>query len=354
MRCARATWVVAACAASLVALFTLPAAAADKRTVVDSAGRRVEVPAKISRVFVAGGPASVFVYTLAPEKLLGWNRPLTPEERAYIPSRYANLPTLGRLTGRGNTANVEVMLASRPDVIIDYGVVNPTYVSLADRVQQQTGVPYLLFDGSLSQIPRAYIAAGESLGVGERAKELARYAEGLLAEIDERLAQVPAEKRPLVYYARGPRGLQTGLKGSINVESLERIGARNIAAERMGPGGIVTVSPEQLLAWNPEVVITIDSDFFAAARSDDIWKSVKAVRDGRLYVAPTEPFPWLDFPPSVNRLIGLKWLGRILYPQWFSDNLRDETRRFYELFYHRSVDERQLGALLGSSGRAGP
>ena len=353
MRCTPATW-IAACAASLIALFISSLAAAEKRTVVDSAGRRVEVPAKIDRVFVAGGPASVFIYTLAPEKLLGWNRPLTPEERAYIPSRYANLPTLGRLTGRGNTANVEVMLASRPDVIIDYGVVNPTYVSLADRVQQQTGVPYLLFDGSLSQIPRAYIAAGDALGVGERARELARYAEELLGAIDGRLAHVPGEKRPLVYYARGPRGLQTGLKGSINVESLERIGARNVAAERMGPGGIVTVSPEQLLAWNPEVVITIESDFSTAARSDVIWKGVKAVRDGRLYVAPTEPFPWLDFPPSVNRLIGLKWLGRILYPQWFPDNLREDTRRFYELFYHRAVDERQLDALLGSSGRSGP
>jgi iron complex transport system substrate-binding protein len=353
MRCARATRVAAYTAFILGALISA-AVAAEKRTVVDSAGRRVEVPARIARVFVAGGPASVFVYTLAPEKLLGWNRPLTPEERAYIPSRYANLPTLGRLTGRGNTANVEVVLASRPDVIIDYGVINPTYVSLADRVQQQTGVPYLLFDGSLSQIARSYIAAGDTLGVGERAKELARYAEGLLAEIDERVARVPVEKRPLVYYARGPRGLQTGLKGSINVESLERIGARNVAAERMGSGGIVTVSPEQLLAWNPEVVITIESEFFTAARSDNVWKSVKAVRDGRLYVAPTEPFPWLDFPPSVNRLIGLKWLGYILYPQWFSDNLRDETRRFYELFYHRSVDEQQLGVLLGSRSRAGP
>jgi iron complex transport system substrate-binding protein len=246
------------------------------------------------------------------------------------------------------------MLASRPNVIIDYGVVNPTYVSLADRVQQQTGVPYLLFDGSLSQIPRAYIAAGDALGVGERARELARYAEELLGAIDGRLAHVPGEKRPLVYYARGPRGLQTGLKGSINVESLERIGARNVAAESMGPGGIVTVSPEQLLAWNPEVVITIESDFFTAARSDDVWKGVKAVRDGRLYVAPTEPFPWLDFPPSVNRLIGLKWLGRILYPQWFPDNLREDMRRFYELFYHRAVDQRQFDALLGSSGRSGP
>ncbi|MGH7795811.1 MAG: iron ABC transporter substrate-binding protein [Candidatus Binatia bacterium] len=351
MVCARATR-VAACAASLLISFA-SAAAAEKRVIVDSAGRSVEVPAKIARVFAAGGPASVFIYTLAPDKLLGWNRPLTPEERTYIPSRYANLPTLGRLTGRGNTANVEVMLASRPDVIIDYGAVNPTYVSLADRVQQQTGVPYLLFDGSLSQVARAYIAAGETLGAGERAKELARYAEGLLAEIDDRVAQVPHAKRPLVYYARGPRGLQTGLKGSINVESLERIGARNIAAEHMGTGGIVTVSPEQLLAWNPEVVITIESDFFDTARSDEVWKSIKAVRDSRLYVAPTEPFPWLDFPPSVNRLIGLKWLGRILYPQRFSGDLREETRRFYGLFYHQPVDDRQLDALLKGSGRAG-
>jgi iron complex transport system substrate-binding protein len=154
MRCARATC-VAAYTALVLSGFISAATAAEKKTVVDSAGRRVEVPAKIARVFVAGGP----------------------EERAYIPSRYANLPTLGRLTGRGNTANVEVVLASRPDVIIDYGVINPTYVSLADRVQQQTGVPYLLFDGSLSQIPRSYIAAGDTLGVGERARELARYAE---------------------------------------------------------------------------------------------------------------------------------------------------------------------------------
>jgi iron complex transport system substrate-binding protein len=140
------------------------------------------------------------------------------------------------------------MLASKPDVIIDYAVVNPTYVSLAERVQQQTGVPYQLFDGSLSQIPRVYIAAGRSARRGRASQRVARYAERLLADIDERLARVPNEERPTVYYARGPRGLQTGLKGSINVESLERIGARNIAAESMGPGGIITVSPEQLLA----------------------------------------------------------------------------------------------------------
>ena len=78
----------------------------------------------------------------------------------------------------------------------------------------------------------------------------------------------------------------------------------------------------------------------------------KAVRDGRLYVAPEVPFPWLDSPPSVNRLIGLKWLGRVLYREAFPEDLRDETRNFYSLFYHRAPDERQLNELLSGTGRA--
>jgi iron complex transport system substrate-binding protein len=241
--------------------FCFVACAANARVVVDSAGRRVEVPAKIERVFAAGAPAGVFVYTLAPEKLLNWNLPLTPKQRAYMPTRYAELPALGRLTGRGNTASVETVLATRPDVILDYGTINPNYISLADRVQKQTGVPYLLFDGAFNQIANIYKSAGAALGAGERAGQLSRYADQLLSDVDKRLARVPAEKRPLVYYARGSRGLQTGLKGSINVESIERIGARNVAAEWIGQGSLASVSPEQLLAWDPEIVITAEAPF---------------------------------------------------------------------------------------------
>ena len=339
---------IAACVLISTALVVSVVFAAEKRTVLDSAGRRIEVPAKIERVFVAGGPASVFMYTLAPEKLLGWTSPLTAEERAYIPAPYAGLPTLGRLTGRGNTANVESVLASRPDVIVDYGTINPTYISLAERVQKQTGVPYLLFDGGFSQIARVYVTAGDALGIGERSRELAHYTEQLLSDIDKRLAGLPLGKRPSVYFARGPRGLQTALKGSINVESIERIGARNVAAEHMGSGGLVAISPEQVLLWDPEVVVAIEPAFVSAAGTDDVWKGVKAVRTGRLYIAPDDPFGWIDSPPSVNRLIGLRWLGRVLYPKLFSEDLRAETRRFYSLFYHRTPDDRQLDTLLNT------
>jgi hypothetical protein len=135
-------------AASGLVLLAGAAPAADMRSVTDSAGRRAELPARVERVYAAGGPASIFLYTLAPEKMLGWTRPLGPEERAFVPARYADLPTLGRLTGRGNTANVEVVLAARPDLIFDYGSLTETYRSLADRTQQQTGVPYLSSTGA--------------------------------------------------------------------------------------------------------------------------------------------------------------------------------------------------------------
>lgn len=340
--------------AGLATLVVAPGHAAPRtRTIVDSAGRRIEVPARIERVFAAGPTASILVYSLAPDRLVGWDRPLPPAARPFLPAPYAALPTLGRLTGRGGTANIEAVLAAQPDVIVDYGVVRPTYVSLAERVQQQTGIPYVLIDGGLSAIPRAYELLGRLLDVPALATERGQYAARLLRDVDERVARVPHDVRPRVYYGRGPQGLQTGLEGSINVESLERLGVRNVAAEHAGRGGLVTVSLEQILAWNPDVIVTIDAGFAAAVGSDPRWRDVNAVHRGRVYLAPLLPFPWIDFPPSVNRLIGLAWLGRIFYPDVFTEDLRQQARRFYALFYHRGPDERQLRELLSGTGRGG-
>ena len=318
------------------------AAADGTRVVTDSAGRRVVVPARIERVFAAGPPATVFVYTLAPDALLGWYRPLTLDERAYIPPRYAALPTLGKLTGRSNTPNLEAVREARPDVILDYGAVGPREAALADRIQRETGVPYVLLDGSLAAVARVYATAGELLGVAGRAAELGRYAARVLAEVDERVARVPADRRPRVYYARPPGGLSTEL-----VESLQVLGATNVAAGRAEAGALVRVSLEQVVAWDPDVIVTIEPAFAAAVQSDPAWQGVKAVRDRRVYLAPLVPFPWLDLPPSVNRLAGLKWLGRALYPDLFpEEDVRQEALAFYRLFYRQPPTEEQLTRLL--------
>jgi iron complex transport system substrate-binding protein len=313
-------------------------------TVNDATGRAVTVPERVTRVFPAGPPAAIVLYTLAPDLLLGWPRANRTDEREFLLPDVGARPEVGRLTGRGNTANLESVLALKPDLILDIGYANATYVTLADRVQQQTGIPYALLDGRFAETAVSYRVLGALTGRRDEAEKLARYADDTMKTITGRIAAVPNDKRPRVYYARGPRGLETGLGGSINVETLKFVGARNVAAERQG--GLANVSLEQVLLWNPDVIITIDQDFAAHVRDDPGWAAVAAVRAGRVHLSPKLPFGWLDFPPSVNRLIGLWWLAKILYPDIFPEDIKPLTRDFYTMFYHVTPTDAQIDRVL--------
>jgi iron complex transport system substrate-binding protein len=325
--------------ASLVAAPPARAAA-----VIDAAGRPVPIPDTVARVFPAGPPAAILLYTLAPDILIGWPRANRPEECEFMLPDVCARPEVGRLTGRGNTANLEAVLALKPDLILDVGSVNPTFVSLAARVQEQTGIPYALLDGRFAAIVPAYRKLRELTRRPNQAEALARYAEETMTTIKARVDTVPASARPRVYYARGPRGLETGLGGSINVETIEFLGARNVAADRTG--GLAVVSLEQVLLWNPDVIITIDADFAANVRNDPLWASLPAVREGRVHLSPKLPFGWVDFPPSVNRLIGLWWLAKILYPAQFPEDIHTLTRDFYGRFYHVTPSDAQIERVL--------
>ncbi|MDX5361839.1 MAG: iron ABC transporter substrate-binding protein [Alphaproteobacteria bacterium] len=323
------------------------------RTVTDSAGRTVEVPETVRTVFAAGPPASILVYVLAPETLTGWPRALRAEERPYIAEPYRDLPETGRLTGRGGEANLERILALKPDLIVDFGSVRDTYADLADRVQAQTGIPYVLIDGRFEATPAALRLLGDILGVAERGERLARDVEATFAKLDAILADVPEAARPRTYLARGPDGLETGLKGSINTEIIERAGGRNVADPGDGRRGLVRASMEQVILADPEVIVTWDRNFHDAVWKAPLWAGVQAVRAGRVYLSPTAPFGWIDRPPSLNRIMGLKWLAGLFYPDRWDGDLREETRGFYQLYYHVDLADEDLDRLLEwSKGRA--
>lgn len=330
--------------ALLATALACAAGASHATEIVDAAGRRVSVPERIERVFAAGPPAAILLYTLAPERLVGWNRRPPPSARAFLAAPYAQLPEVGRLTGRGGSTNLEVLLQARPDLVLDYGTTSPTFVSLAERVQAQTGLPYVLLDGSFDRIPETYRRLGRILGVEARAERLAQYAENVLARAAA--LRAAAGKPPRVYYARGREGLETGAAGSINVELLERVGAVNVAAAAAGKRNLVRVSPEQVLAWDPDTIITLEPDFYRDVFSDPLWRQLRAVRNGRVYLAPHDPFGWFDRPPSVNRLIGVPWLAEVLDGQGSKAALAVQAREFYRLFYHLDLDDDALERLL--------
>lgn len=319
-------------------------AAAQTDEITDGAGRSVPVPASVAKVLPAGPPASILLYTAAPELLIGWPRALRPEERAFLLPDIAARPEVGRLTGRGNTANLESIVKLRPDLIVDVGSVTDTYISLAERVQSQTGIPYALLDGRLDRSADAYRLYGKLIRQEARLAPLADHVEATLRVVKSRVGMVPEGSRPRVYYARGQNGLETGLGGSINVELIAFMGARNVAGGQHG--GLATISMEQVLAWDPEIIITIDPDFARKAPSDPIWRSIAAVRAGRVHLSPRLPFGWIDFPPSVNRLIGLWWLGKILYPAQFPEDLHPLVRAFHKQFYHAMISDDQLKQVM--------
>lgn len=336
-------------ALALSAALALAAAPAQARSFVDSAGRSVELPDAPKRVLAAGPPAAILLYVVAPDLMAGWVRAPRAAEKPYLTSETRDLPEFGRLTGRGGTTNIEAVLAAKPDLIVDVGSVDATYASLADRVQQQTGIPYILIDGALGKSEAALKSLADILGRAERGAELAAYAASTLRDAAAAVDAIPEAGRPRVYYARGPDGLETAPKGSITVETLDMVGARNVAE---GGRGLSRVSLEQILRWNPEAIVTLDGAFKARAAADPVWSGVAAVRDGKVFAAPTAPFGWLDAPPGVNRLIGVKWLAASLYGDAVRLDLREETRRFYRLFYHVDLDDERLDALLGA--RPGP
>jgi iron complex transport system substrate-binding protein len=332
--------------AALAALSLALPAQAQSRSITDSAGRVVELPEQVGSVFAAGPPAAILLYVIAPDRMLGWPRANRADEREFLSQPYADLPELGTLTGQGGEANLERMLALQPDLILDFGSVRDTYIDLANRVQAQTGIPYLLIDGRFENTPAALRLLGEALGVPERGEALAQDAEATFARIDALLAEVPEAERPRAYLARGPEGLESGVVGSINTEILERAGGVNVLGRSDTARGLVQVNFEALLATDPDVIVTWDRQFHETHRDSPLWSRMRAVQDGRVHLSPVLPFGWIDRPPSLNRIIGLDWMAATFYPDRYQIDLRARTRDFYRLWYHLDLTEAQLDRLL--------
>src|SRR5689334_23304106 len=108
--------IVARLAVLLLLLGFLSAGSAWAAAFTDAAGRHVELPARVEHVLAAGPPAAVLLYTLAPDKLIGWPEPLAPDTRKLLPARYGDLPVVGRLTEKGGLTAAAVA-ALHPDLV---------------------------------------------------------------------------------------------------------------------------------------------------------------------------------------------------------------------------------------------
>ncbi|KOE60263.1 ABC transporter substrate-binding protein, partial [Aggregatibacter actinomycetemcomitans] len=109
--------------------------------------------------------------------------------------------------------------------------------------------------------------------------------------------------------------------------------------------GLTQVSMEQLLLWNPDIILTQYAEFFQTIKDNPQWQQLSAVKNQRVFFIPNQPFGWLDSPPGLNRLLGVRWLQHLLSNKPM-DDFAPEVQRFYKLFYHIDLSKAQAEQLL--------
>ncbi|HTZ80526.1 MAG TPA: ABC transporter substrate-binding protein [Stellaceae bacterium] len=192
-------------------------------------------------------------------------------------------------------------------------------------------------------MPATIRTLARALGVEPRGEVLAAYAEGVLAEVRTGVKSIPPADRLRAYYGRGKDGLTTAGPGSLGAEFMELLGLENVASEDAAQ--MYRVTPEQIRAWKPDLLIVLGHEAADAFRSDPLMQAL-AQHPHRFLVSPTLPFGWVDGPPSPSRLLALRWLGAALYPGRFPEDMRSATRGFYRLFYQVDLTDAQLDELL--------
>ncbi len=326
------------------------------RTITDMAGRQVEIPKTINTVYCAVPTCEAMMYSLAPGKMAAWVNTPSDNMKKYLSDRAKNLPVLGGWMGEKCTANLEEITKLAPDLIIfmtdlENDAYKETASNTAQSIMDQTQRPVIVLDSVFSNTPKAYRTLGDILGVQDRAEKLATYCEQKMALISGMVSKIPDDKLVSVYYAEGNAGLNTDPEDSHHSEVIRFVRGKNVAdVEAKSGQGMSPVSMEQVLAWNPDVILVSSNGAGAkllqTLQNDTAWSKIQAVKDNKVYITPLLPFGWFDRPPSIMRVLGSEWLGTLLYPEYVNIDLNQETKDFFKFFFDMDLSDQQVSELL--------
>ncbi|HOI15307.1 MAG TPA: ABC transporter substrate-binding protein [Geobacteraceae bacterium] len=330
----------------LMLLFVATGAGA--REVTDMFGRHFSLSDHPRKLYSASPPDTWLLYALDPTMLAGLNFPIREQDKRYLHPHVLRLPLVGGTFGEASTPNKEMLLRLNPELV----VVSNDETTLSLKVNQ--GMKMLkrpVFEMTLarpSDYPEAFLRMGRILGREERAKKLSDYCRKTLAQSAAFSRSIPNDKRVSVYYAEGVDGLTTECDESRHNELIRLAGGVNVhRCKARDLFGMEKVTLEQVLIYNPDVILVMDKGFFRRVWSDSRWRRVPAVRNKRVYLIPDQPLNWFDRPPTFMRFIGLKWVMKCLYPKEYSVDIVREAREFYRLFLGVEVPDGEMRKIIG-------
>lgn len=317
------------------------------RVFTDSCGREVKVPTDIQKVAVSGPLAQMVVFAIAPDKMVGVANAWDESAKAYFDAKYLELPLLGQLYGGKGELNLETLLAVEPDVVIDVGEPKDSMAEDLDALQEQTGIPFVHIDAYLVSMDDTYAMLGDLLAMPNEAQGLADYCR---YAYDKVKAIADSVEKVNLLYVTGEEGLNVIAKGSYHAEVIDML-CNNLAVvdEPSSKGTGNEVDMEQILNWNPDAVIFAPGSIYSTVADNENWQTIPAIRDGRYYEVPMGPYNWMGFPPSVQRILGMQWMAKVLYPDAADYDMYETTQTYFQLFYHCDLTAEQYAALTAHS-----
>ena len=326
------------------------------KNVTDMIARDVEIPASVSNVVATSPPMTTVLYMIAPDKLKAVNFQWTDDELKYVPGQYQNYPVVGGWYGTQD-GSYEEFIASEPDIVIesiDEGG-DGDASTVKERQEKFGTIPVVAVKDTtnVETIGESITFVGEVVGAQDKAKELNDFNDRYLNIVHDKASKLSDSGKKTVYYAQGDDGLQTNPSHSTHGQLIDLVGGVNVA-DSLNQGNTtsgIQVSIEQVISWNPDVIITNDPEFYANVYHNPNWAKLDAVKNKEVYLSPQSPFKWFDRPVGANMIIGVPWTAKVIYPDDYNDiNMVDATKEFYSNFYHFDLSDDEAKQILLDSG----
>lgn len=320
------------------------------KTLTDVEGKKVTLPDQTDRVFGSSPPMNYLLYTLNPDKMIGLNfkakNPNNSADNQYLSKRFLSLPVIGSFHGGGQSINLETLMSYKPQLVLVWQ--DDMLVQTVAKEIEKTNIPtFMIPFREINDMPRAFRLAGDAIGESKRGELLAKYSQNVISEVHKSVSKT---KPVRYYYAEGLDGLSTECDSSFHVEAMNFAGGRNVhSCQQSGILGMEKISFETLLSYNPDVIIVQNRAVYNDLIQDPMWKNLRALKTGRIYLVPVQPFNWIDRPPSFMRVLGVQWLAHLFHPKEFKADLSERTKAFYELFLHVKLTDEQTKNLLGAN-----
>ncbi|MBQ3621188.1 MAG: ABC transporter substrate-binding protein, partial [Methanosarcinaceae archaeon] len=298
-------------------------------TITDHAGRQVTIKEKPQRIVSCYYISTSLLIALDCEDRLVGIEAKADQRNIYrlAAPELMDLPD----TGSVKKFNMEQCIALEPDLIII-----PKKLSAQAETLSDLGFTVIVVNPESDRELREMITmVGKAVGETGKANDLLKFYDTKLADLRK---AVTDEERPTVYLAGNSNMFSTTPSGMYQNGLIENAGGINAASTLSGDNW-KTISPEQLIAWDPDFIIIVPE---AAYTAEDVYKekalsSLKAVRNGRVYAMPSAFEAWDSPVPS--GILGNLWLAAVLHGDCYStDDLKKDASYFYRHFYGFNMD----------------